>query len=105
MAGRKGRSGPPNNTNACRSGARLLWRRGLIRAQDAWVRTPIETCVTGLLGDLGDATAREREVVEVIGRAKGCMLLIEREVKQRGLINVVDGQLVLSAASDELRKW
>ena len=103
MAGVKGRSGPPRNTNAIRSSASLLWRRGLIRAQDAWVRGPIERSMKALLGDKADATSQEQEVVEVIGRAKGCALLIEHELKACGLVNVVEGQVVVSAASDELR--
>jgi len=105
MAGRKGRSGPPKNTNASRYGWRVLARRGFVRPQDAWVVRPMEQTSVRLLGDKPDATAHEEEVVEIITRMKGCALLCWEKVHADGLLNQANGEVNVHPVSEELRKY
>ena len=86
MPERKRRGAQPGNCNAVKSSARLLWKRNFIRVRDSWVGRPIQQTVAGLFSDLAEPTQREKEIVETIARAKGCMLLVEREAKKHGLI-------------------
>jgi hypothetical protein len=99
------RGAQPGNCNAVRSSARLLWKRNFIRVRDSWVGRPIQETVAGLFSDLAEPTQREKEIVETIARAKGCMLLVEREAKKHGLINEVDGRLIIDPVGAELRQW
>ncbi len=105
MAGRKGKSGPPRNTNASKYGWRVLARRGFVRPQDAWVIRPMEQTHARLLGDKPDASAHEEEVIEIITRMKGCALLCWEAVHRDGLLQKVDGEIKVHAVSEELRKY
>jgi len=105
MAGRKGKSGPPKNTNAARYGWRVLARRGFVRPQDGWVIRPMEQTSARLLGDKPDATAHEEEVVEIIARMKGCALLCWEVIHSDGLLQKAEGEIKVHPVSEELRKY
>lgn len=105
MAGIKGRSGPPNNTNAARYGHRLLWRGAGLRASDAWIRRPLDLYSRALVADKPNITAAERAVLEVAATAKGCTLLILEELKKKGFTFVKDGTVQLTQAAQELPKF
>lgn len=105
MAGKKGRSGPVGNTNAVKSASRLLWGRGILRAQDMWVRRPLSLYTAGLLADKPNATAGERNVIAVAATAQGCTLLIMNELKQKGFTYMHHGQVELVPAARELARF
>jgi hypothetical protein len=85
---------------------KLLWKRNFIRVRDSWISKPIQHVVNGLFSDLAEPTAREKEIVEVVGRAKGCLLLVEREARKRGLFSETsDGRLIVDPIGAELRAW
>src|SRR6476646_351808 len=96
---RKGRrGGQPGNTNALRHGWRLLWSRGVLRPEDAWVKKPIAETMCAFAGDLPDLSAREREVVETVATAKGCELLISQALQATGLVHVTEGRIHVAQA-------
>lgn len=103
MAGQKGRSGPPRNMNASKYGWRALWRRAMVRPEDAWVRRPMNEYVAGLLGDKPGASAAEASAIEIAATSKGCALLILNALKEHGVTQVVNGMLELSPAAKELK--
>ena len=117
MAGRKGRSGPPNNVNALKpqNEAELLWRRGRRRRdmtlddnavpRDAWVKKPIKDTFRAFAADLPDMTAREREIVHTIGIAKGCELLIIDALNACGLVSLNDNKIEVAKASEDLGRF
>ena len=105
MAGQKGRSGPPRNTNASKYGWRTLVRRGFVREADAWVRRPMELYTRALLADKPDATAGQQHAIEVAATAKGCSLLILHELKRAGFTYTKDGVLALTPAARELSRF
>lgn len=105
MAGIKGKSGPPKNTNASRYGWRVLLRRALIRETDTWVRRPMESYASSLLSDKPEATAGEQHVIEVATVAKACTLLILHELKQSGFTCKIGGVLELTPAARELSRF
>lgn len=57
MAGRKGKSGPPKNTNAAKYGWRTLWRGARLREADAWVKRPVGMYIQSLAADKPNITA------------------------------------------------
>lgn len=105
MAGVKGRSGPPNNTNAVRYASRLLWGRGILRAQDQWVRRPLALYTAALLDDKPHPTAGERNVITIAATAQGCTLLIMNELKASGFTCTIDGVLELTPAARDLSRF
>lgn len=105
MGGRKGKSGPPRNTNAAKYGWRVLWRRALLREQDRWVQRPIEQYIGALLTDKPCATAGEHSCVEIAATAKGCCLLILNELKQSGFTYRPNGTVELTPAARELSRF
>jgi hypothetical protein len=105
MAGVRGRSGPPANTNAAKYGWRVLWRRALIREQDRWVQRPMEQYIGALMADKPDASAGEQNCIEIAATAKGCSLLILHELKQHGLTRAEKGALELTSVGADLRKF
>ena len=105
MGGMKGRSGPPGNTNASRYAWRTLTRRGLLREQDQWVGRPLDLYVQGLLSDKPEATAGERNIIEIAATAKACVLLIMSELKKSGFTHTVGGAVELTPAARELRSF
>ncbi len=105
MAGRKGRSGPPKNTNAARYGWRTLWRGTQLREADAWVKRPVGMYIQGLMADKPNITAAEQAVLEVAGTAKGCSLLILEELKKLGFTHQKNGTVELTPAARELPRF
>jgi hypothetical protein len=105
VAGLKGRSGPPNNTNATRYSWRLLWRRALLRSEDQWVCRPLALYTEALIDDKPHPTAGEQNVIEIAATAKGCGLLILNELKQKGFTCTIDGVLELTPAARELSRF
>jgi len=105
MAGKKGRSGPPNNTNATKYASRLLWGRGILRAQNQWVRRPLALYTAGLLEDKPQPTAGERNVIALAATAQGCTLLIMNELKTKGFTYMSHGVLELVPAARELSRF
>ena len=105
MAGVKGKSGPPRNSNAVKYGWKLLWSRGIVRPQDAWVKKPIADTMLAFASDLPDLTARERETIETIATAKGCELLISHALQECGLVQVVGGRIQVAEASEDLVRF
>lgn len=105
MAGLKGRSGPPNNSNATRYAWRLLWRRALLRPADQWVCRPLALYTEALVADKPQPTAAEQNVIEIAATAKGCSLLILNELKQKGFTCLIDGVLELTPAARELSRF
>lgn len=108
MAGRKGRSGPPNNTNALKSenSYKLLLRgEEHLPPQHAWVKKPIKDSMRGFFADLPDTTAREKEIILTIGTALGCELLITKALQKCGLVSVHDGHVQVAKASEDLARF
>ena len=105
MAGVKGKSGPPKNTNASKYSWRVLVNRGLIREADAWVRRPMQLYASSLLSDKPEATAGQQHAIEVAATAKGCTLLILNELKKSGFTCMIDGALELTPAARELPRF
>lgn len=109
MAGKPGRSGPPNNANALKpeNSHKLLWSRGIdgVLPKDRWVKKPIEDAIRAFSADLPDMSAREREIVTTIGLAKGCELLIIRALHERGLVACTDGHVEVAKASEDLARF
>lgn len=108
MAGRKGRSGPPGNTNAMKeeNSYKLLLRgEEHLLPQDAWVKKPIKDRTRAFFADLPDTTAREREVIHTIGVALGIELLITKALQKCGLVSVRDGQVQVAKASEDLARF
>ena len=105
MAGLKGRSGPPNNTNATRYSYRLLWRRALLRSEDQWVCRPLALYTEALIADKPHPTAGEQSAIEIAATAKGCTMLILNELKQKGFTCTIDGVLELTPAARELSRF
>jgi hypothetical protein len=105
MAGKRGRSGPPQNSNATKHGWKLLWNRGILCPQDSWVKKPIADTMLAFASDLPNLTARERETIETIATAKGCELLISHALQQCGLVQVVDGRIHVAKASEDLARF
>lgn len=105
MAGQKGKSGPPGNTNASKHGWRTLWRRAALRDADAWVRRPVQQYTQALLNDKPNITAGEQAVLEVAATAKGCSLLILEELKRSGFTYGKNGTVELTPAARELPRF
>ena len=105
MAGVRGKSGPPKNTNAAKYGWRVLLRRALIRETDTWVRRPMELYASSLLSDKPEATAGQQHAIEIAATAKGCTLLIMHELKKSGFTCMIDGALELTPAARELPRF
>lgn len=105
MAGRKGRSGPPKNTNAAKHGWRTLWRRAALREADVWVRRPVELYIKALTADKPNLTAGEQAVLETAATCKGCSLLILEELKRSGFTYQKNGTVELTPAARELPRF
>lgn len=105
MAGKKGRSGPPRNTNAARHGHRLLWRGAPLRPADAWIKRPLALYARALAADKPHITAAEQAVLEVAATSKGCVLLILEELKKLGFTYQKNGIVELTPAARELPKF
>lgn len=105
MAGQKGRSGPPKNTNAAKHGWRTLWRRAALREADVWVRRPVELYIKALTADKPNLTAGEQAVLEVAATSKGCSLLILEELKRSGFTYQKNGAVELTPAARELPRF
>jgi hypothetical protein len=89
--------------NAAKYGWRVLWRRAMIRDEDAWVRRPMTEYVSALVRDKPNASAAEQSCIEVAATAKGCVLLILNELKQHGFTHQKDGLVQLAPAGKDLR--
>lgn len=107
MAGVKGKSGPPRNTNAAKekNAYKTLWRRNMVSEANNWVVLPIERYVSALISDKPDATAGQRHVIQVAATAQGCILLILAELKRVGFTTQVEGLTELTPAARELPRF
>jgi hypothetical protein len=83
----------------------LLWSRGVLRPEDAWVKKPIAETMCAFAGDLPDLSAREREVVETVATAKGCELLISQALQETGLVQVTEGRIHVAQAHEALARF
>lgn len=91
MAGKKGRSGPPKNLNAAKSGVTAWLRRRALPRQKQHVAKMVETYRDGLIvckGGPGAVTEVEAALIENAARAYGACLLILEESALRGLVRI-----------------
>lgn len=93
MAGKKGRSGPPKNLNAAKSGVTTWLRRRALPRQKQHVAKMVEIYRDGLTvckGGPGVVTEVEAALIENAARAYGACLLILEEAASRGLVRTTD---------------
>ncbi len=91
MAGKQGRSGPPQNLNAVRHGRQAWLKRRALPVHLSHVKSMVlreEREVTTDLGGDANITAMERAIVRDNGTALGLILLSLEEAKTKGCIAV-----------------
>jgi hypothetical protein len=94
MAGKKGRSGPPQNLNAAKHGLTAWLKRRALPLEKQHVGKLAAEYVAGLIackGGEGEVSEVEEALIQNAGRAFGAVLLILEEAKARGLVRKVDG--------------
>jgi hypothetical protein len=94
MAGKKGRSGPPGNLNNVQHPWRSFWSRKALRQEDKWIlpflRRYIDEAIENAGGD--DISSGKQRTLEIAQLARGCAMLILKEVKEKGFtITTPDG--------------
>ena len=105
MAGKPGRSGPPQNLNAARHGLTAWLRRRALPKQKQHVAKLVQGYRAGLLtckGGPETATEVEVALIENAARAFGACLLILEEAKARGMVRKVDSTWDLSPGFSRL---
>jgi len=91
MAGVKGRSGPPMNTNAVKHPHRTYMKRRVVPAQYRWVLSPGDKLIEKIKSDLPNMSGKEELVAEGVAMLWTCALLGLAEAKDRGFIVEVAG--------------
>ena len=93
MAGKPGRSGPPGNLHAAKSGLQSWLKRRALPQQKQHVAKLVETYRDGLIackGGPGVVTVIELAMIENAARAYGAVLLILEESASRGLVRTTN---------------
>jgi hypothetical protein len=65
----------------------------------------MQDLVQAFVADLPDASTRQKEVIETVAVAKGCELLIVDALQHCGLVQVVDGRILVEKAGEELARF
>jgi hypothetical protein len=94
MAGKKGRSGPPGNLNSAQHPWRSFWARRALRQEDKWILPFLRHYIDEAIEDAGgdDISSGKRRTLEVAQLARGCAMLVLKEVKEKGFtITTPDG--------------
>lgn len=91
MAGKPGRSGPPGNLHAAKSGRQAWLKRRALPAHLSHVKTMVLHEEQALICDKGgdsNVTAGEQALIQDCGTAYGLILLALEEAHTRGCITV-----------------
>lgn len=91
MAGVKGRSGPPMNTNAVKHPHRTYMKRRVVPEQYRWVLSPGDKLIGKIKSDLPNMSGKEELVAEGVAMLWTCALLGLAEAKDRGFIVALPG--------------
>jgi hypothetical protein len=94
MAGKKGRSGPPGNLNNVQNPWRSFWARKALRQEDKWILPALRRYIDEAIEDAGgdDISSGKKRTLEIAQMARGCSMLILKEVKEKGFtITTPDG--------------
>jgi hypothetical protein len=94
MAGKKGRSGPPGNLNNVQHPWRSFWARKALRQEDKWILPFLRHYLDEAIEDAGgdDISSGKQRTLEIAQLARGCAMLILKEVKEKGFtITTPDG--------------
>ncbi len=94
MAGKKGRSGPPGNLNNVQNPWRSFWARKALRQEDKWILPALRRYIDEAIEDAGgdDISSGKKRTLEIAQMARGCAMLILKEVKEKGFtITTPDG--------------
>jgi hypothetical protein len=94
MAGKKGRSGPPGNLNNVHNPWRSFWARKALRQEDKWILPALRRYIDEAIEDAGgdDISSGKKRTLEIAQIARGCSMLILKEVKEKGFtITTPDG--------------
>jgi hypothetical protein len=86
MAGKKGRSGPLGNLNNVQHPWRSFWARKALRQQDKWILPFLNRYIDEAIEDAGgdDISSGKQRTLEIAQLARGCAMLILKEVKEKG---------------------
>jgi hypothetical protein len=86
MAGKKGRSGPPGNLNNVQHPWRSFWTRKALRQEDKWILPFLCRYIDEAIEDAGgdDISSGKQRTLEIAQLARGCAMLILKEVKEKG---------------------
>jgi hypothetical protein len=86
MAGKKGRSGPPGNLNNVQHPWRSFWTRKALRQEDKWILPFLRRYIDEAIEDAGgdDISSGKQRTLEIAQLARGCAMLILKEVKEKG---------------------
>ena len=94
MAGKKGRSGPSGNLNNVQNPWRSFWARKALRPEDKWILPALRRYIDEAIEDAGgdDISSGKKRTLEIAQMARGCTMLIFKEVKEKGFtITTADG--------------